>query len=133
MMQKKSFFFVFIVLYCFSSFAQPSSTTPINSLMEDPAATKFRNLYNRSDQTLIPDSIINILKDHAFKNQLILTNVLKNKFVFSVIYNPEISISEKVESLDYLMKLYDVPSAMIPMILLKNLKRHFLSQTKNDD
>lgn len=135
MMQKKSFFLVLIILYCFSSFAQPSSTTLISPLMEIPAATKFRNLYNKSDQSLIPDSITTILKEYAFRNQLIITNVLKNKTVFSVLYNPNISLLEKIESIDYLMDLYNVPSSMIPLILLKNLKLQFLSikQTKDND
>ena len=134
-MKRKLSFIVFMIFYCSNSFGQPLSSTPINQLMEIPAATKFRSLLNKSDQTLIPDSIITILKDYAFRNQHILNNVLKNKIVFSVLYNPEISISEKIESLDYLMDLYNYPSAMIPMLLLKNLKQHFLSiiQTKNHD
>lgn len=134
-MKKKLFFIGFIIFYCLSTYAQNSSTTPVAPLMEIPAATKFRNLLNKSDKTLIPDSITTILKEYAFRNQHSLNNVLKNKFVFSVLYNPEISVQEKIESLDYLMDLYNYPSAMIPMLLLKNLKQHFLSinQTKNND
>lgn len=134
-MKKKLFFIGFIVFYCLNTFGQTSSTIPVNPLMEIPAATKFRSLLNKSDQTLIPDSITTILKEYAFRNQHSLNNVLKNKFVLSVLYNPEISVQEKIESLDYLMDLYNYPAAMIPMLLLKNLKQYFLSinQTKNND
>ncbi len=134
---KRKFYLIFLLAttISFSSVGQTSSTIPIAPLMEIPAATKFRNLLNKSDKTLIPDSITTILKEYAFRNQHSLNNVLKNKFVLSVLYNPEISVQEKIESLDYLMDLYNYPSAMIPMLLLKNLKQHFLSiyQTKNHD
>jgi len=111
-----------------ASFAQaPLAATNPNFLHD-----KLEGLYSKSATVKLPDSVYTILKNYAFNTGLPQAAVLKNDLCIQVLYNPNLTIEDRIFYADFLLRPTKEPIPYIPMFLLESFRANLVSQIKKD-
>lgn len=117
-----------VCLVFHSATAQNAAQSAVNSDHD-----KFIGLYQKSVAVALPDSVYNILKNFAFVKSYPESTVLKNEYMLKVIYNNELSISDRLYACDFLSKQYAAPQSYVPVFLIDEMKNSLILKAKSND
>ncbi len=126
-MKKSSILSFVFLMFCYCSSFSQSSQTSINTTNEHD---KMLDFYLKSQDVKLPDSIYVILKNYAFNKSLKEVSVLRNDYVFKVLYNSKISIADKLFACDFFIKANSGPYPYVPVFLLKSIQLDLLALNK---
>ena len=116
------FLVFFGTIYSIPTFAQTANHTE-----EDLKAQKMTQIYIKSADYQLPDSVYTILKEYAFKNGFSEKLVLKHDLLLKMIYNTSLTKEERILSCDMILKQYNITNAIIPIYLVTNMKNTLIS------
>lgn len=118
---KKSFllFFLFAGLFFNSSYSQaPLAAISNPNYIHD----KLHDLGIKSYGRVLPDSLTQILKNYAQNKNLDYMSVLKNSYVFQVLYNENLSINDRLFACKYYILSNSGMYQYAPLYLLKEIE-----------
>jgi hypothetical protein len=124
---KQKLLFTAALFFFFTTFclAQSAATLEVKELYE-----KMTNFYIGSQDVKLPDSVYRILKDYAFTRGLRESSVLRNDYVFKVLYNEALSIDERLFACDFYIKANNTPYPYIPHFFLLETRKYLSSKNK---
>jgi hypothetical protein len=116
-----------ILFICFTtfSFAQSAATLEVYELHK-----KITDFNAESQNVKLPDSVYRILKDYAFTKGLKESSVLKNDYLFKVLYNEALSIDDRLFACDFYIKANNTPYPYVPHFFLLETRKYLSSKTK---
>lgn len=115
---KKSLLLVFLFIAVFYKFSY--SQAPIAASNSISIHDKITNLINLSGNIHVPDSVIVILKDYAFTTNRNEAMVLKHQIYYTVLYNENISIAERIYACKFFIE-NNKPYEPTPAFLLNKI------------
>lgn len=118
--------FVFLMFGYYNSFSQTSKNSTNTTNDHD----KMLEFYLKSQDVKLPDSVYVILKNYAFNRSLKEASVLRNDYVFKVLYNTKISIEDKFFACDFFIKANSGPYPYVPIFFLKSIQLDLLALNK---
>lgn len=124
---KKRLFACTILLFIFSikSFAQTNE----QSIENDKKAQRLTNIYVKSANVVLPDSVYTILKEFAKNKNLPIDRVMKQQYGLKMIYNTALSIEERLLACQLLTSIYSGIEPVGPLFLVNNMKKMLTSTT----
>jgi hypothetical protein len=115
------------LLICFTifSFAQSEATLKVYELHK-----KMTNFIAESQDVKLPDSVYRILKDYAFTRGLREAAVLRNDYVFKVLYNEALSVEDRLFACDFYIQANNNPYPYTPHFFLLETRKYLSSKNK---
>ena len=114
----------------FFSYITSNAQTYEETLEADRKAQKLTEMYVKSANVKLPDSVYTILKDFALKNNKSEALVLKQEFLLKMIYNTDLSIEDRILACDSIIKQYNRNKTKGPLTLVISNKIKLQSITK---
>ncbi len=91
---------------------------------------KMMGYYLQSQEVKLPDSIYTILKNYAFNKSLKEAAVLRNDYVFKVLFNKNLSTTDKLFACNFFIKANSDPYPYVPVFLLKSIQADLIELNK---
>ncbi len=124
----KKFLHLFIISFLLLklSFGQ----TPLEATSPNFVHDKMTEFYLQSDDVKLPDSINRILKNFAYTRGKNEAAVLRNNYMFKVLYNTTLTIEDRLFACNFYIKANEEPYTTVPMYLLKDIQLYLIDKSK---
>ena len=117
--------FIISILVLNKSYCQ----APLGAANPNFVHDKITDFYTKSVEVKLPDSVYTILKNYARNKNYNEFSVLRNDYVFKVLYNKNISIGDRLYACNFFIKSNITETySYVPIYFLKALQLDLIAK-----
>jgi hypothetical protein len=97
------------------------------SAIQNAYAQKMSDMFAKSKDVVLPDSVYTILKNIAFNTGISEKLAVKQAYILKMIYNTSFSKEDRILACDHILRYYSSPGNIIPLFLVTEMKNKLIS------
>ncbi len=125
-MNRKLLLLLFVLIFTLNKIF---SQTPLGAANPNFVHDKITEFYTKSVDVKLPDSVYTILKNYAHNKNFNEFSVLRNDYMFKVLYNKNISIEDRLYACNFFIKSNMTETySYVPIYFLKALQLDLIAK-----